>query len=176
MTVSRTGSAVTEGGESKRGLSTGSRTAQRFTDIGVKNTTITPMNWINTQDEPADQRGVSPVIGVILMVAVTVTLAAVVSTLVLGLNNDVEANPQASFGFDYSNTTLEITHEGGSTLDISRVDVLIGGESNSWNDTDGKISGGDSNTFNASSGEKVNIIWEGPNENSAIIGSYTVPS
>lgn len=134
------------------------------------------MNWINTQDEAADERGVSPVIGVILMVAVTVTLAAVVSTLVLGLTNEVETNPQASFGFDYNNNTLKITHEGGNTLDDARVSVLIDEEPKNWTEDDNKISGGDSETFPVSGGEKVNIVWEGPNEKSVILGSYTVPS
>lgn len=135
------------------------------------------MNWINSHNEAADQRGVSPVIGVILMVAVTVILAAVVSTLVLGMSNDVEANPQASFGFDYDGSgSLEITHEGGNALDDARVTVSIDGTANNWNEDGGKISGGDSETFTVTGGEKVNIVWQGQNDNSAILGSYTVPS
>jgi flagellin-like protein len=39
-------------------------------------------------------RGVSPVIGVILMLAVTVTLGAVAGTFVLNLGEDVESTPQ----------------------------------------------------------------------------------
>jgi len=37
-----------------------------------------------------DDRGVSPVIGVILMVAITVILAAVIGTFVLGLGDSLE--------------------------------------------------------------------------------------
>lgn len=48
----------------------------------------------------SEDRAVSPVIGVILMVAVTVILAAVVSMLVLGMGSDVETHPQASFSLD----------------------------------------------------------------------------
>jgi flagellin-like protein len=45
---------------------------------------------------------VSPVIGVILMVAITVILAAVIATFVLGLGEQVsETAPQASFSFDF---------------------------------------------------------------------------
>jgi flagellin-like protein len=44
---------------------------------------------------------VSPVIGVILMVAITVILAAVIATFVLGLGEQVsDTAPQASFSFD----------------------------------------------------------------------------
>jgi len=45
---------------------------------------------------------VSPVIGVILMVAITVILAAVIGTFVLGLGEQVQdTSPQASFSFEY---------------------------------------------------------------------------
>ncbi|MEF8885577.1 MAG: type IV pilin N-terminal domain-containing protein, partial [Haloarculaceae archaeon] len=49
-----------------------------------------------------DDDAVSPVIGVILMVAITVILAAVIATFVLGLGDQVSNTaPQASFGFDW---------------------------------------------------------------------------
>ncbi|MEF8887928.1 MAG: type IV pilin N-terminal domain-containing protein, partial [Haloarculaceae archaeon] len=42
-----------------------------------------------------EDRGVSPVIGVILMVAITVILAAVIATFVLGLGEQVsQTSPQ----------------------------------------------------------------------------------
>ena len=44
--------------------------------------------------------GVSPVIGVILMVAITVILAAVIGTFVLGLGDQVNQNAQAGVTFD----------------------------------------------------------------------------
>ncbi|SDJ63754.1 flagellin N-terminal-like domain-containing protein [Halovenus aranensis] len=51
---------------------------------------------------------VSPVIGVILMVAITVILAAVIATFVLGLGEQVsDTAPQASFNFDYNETQPE---------------------------------------------------------------------
>lgn len=42
-----------------------------------------------------DDRAVSPVIGVILMVAITVILAAVIGTFVLGLGGNLQQNAQA---------------------------------------------------------------------------------
>lgn len=45
-----------------------------------------------------DSSGVSPVIGVILMVAITVVLAAVIATFVLGLGESVsESQPSLNF-------------------------------------------------------------------------------
>jgi len=85
-----------------------------------------------------DDRAVSPVIGVILMVAITVILAAVIGTFVLGLGDQVQnTTPQASFGFDQSSedngsdtgthTVMTVTHETGDTLDESNVDISVNG-------------------------------------------------
>jgi flagellin-like protein len=73
----------------------------------------------------ADERAVSPVIGVILMVAITVILAAVIATFVLGLGDQVsERAPQAQFTFDYDGTDqIDITHDGGDSLDAGELNV-----------------------------------------------------
>ncbi|WP_077067764.1 type IV pilin [Haloarcula rubripromontorii] len=67
-----------------------------------------------------DDDAVSPVIGVILMVAITVILAAVIASFVLGLGDQAQqATPQASFSFDYEGgeqRALTITHDGGDTI------------------------------------------------------------
>jgi len=66
-----------------------------------------------------DDDAVSPVIGVILMVAITVILAAVIASFVLGLGDQAQqATPQASFSFDYSESdkNLKITHDGGDSI------------------------------------------------------------
>jgi len=90
-----------------------------------------------------DERAVSPVIGVILMVAITVILAAVIGTFVLGLGDQVQnTTPTASLGFDQSTvsgddsgtdttpieiTTVTITHESGNTLDSANIEVTANG-------------------------------------------------
>jgi flagellin-like protein len=72
-----------------------------------------------------DDDAVSPVIGVILMVAITVILAAVIASFVLGLGDQTQsATPQASFSFDYeSGTSLSITHDGGDTIQAEELYV-----------------------------------------------------
>jgi flagellin-like protein len=57
--------------------------------------------------EAGEDRAVSPVIGVILMVAITVILAAVIGTFVLGLGENVESNPSA--GIDVVNSSGGVT-------------------------------------------------------------------
>jgi len=88
-----------------------------------------------------DDRAVSPVIGVILMVAITVILAAVIGTFVLGLGDQVQdTTPRASFGFSTETvstqdggsdtatlTSVSITHESGDTIADSNLDVSVNG-------------------------------------------------
>jgi flagellin-like protein len=79
-----------------------------------------------------EDRAVSPVIGVILMVAITVILAAVIGTFVLGLGQNVQSTPSASFDFEFGETSddspeavsgitsstsvVNITHNGGDII------------------------------------------------------------
>jgi flagellin-like protein len=80
-----------------------------------------------------DDRAVSPVIGVILMVAITVILAAVIGTFVLGLGDQVsQTTPNASFQFDYDRNatgddTLEVAHGGGDTIPADEVNATVSG-------------------------------------------------
>jgi len=74
---------------------------------------------MNFKQLVADDDAVSPVIGVILMVAITVILAAVIGTFVLGLGENVQQNsPNAQFSFDYDNgsNTMDITHTSGEEV------------------------------------------------------------
>ena len=65
----------------------------------------------------ADDRAVSPVIGVILMVAITVILAAVIGTFVLGLGDQIGGSATAGVTVDGDNTsevTVTLTNTGTS--------------------------------------------------------------
>ena len=61
-----------------------------------------------------DDRAVSPVIGVILMVAITVILAAVIGTFVLGLGDSVQTNVQA--GASVSANPVDGSDDGTVTV------------------------------------------------------------
>jgi flagellin-like protein len=93
---------------------------------------------------------VSPVIGVILMVAITVILAAVIGTFVLGLGDQVQDTaPQASFTFDYEKDAnsggdvLDITHDGGDTISASSLNVSIADAENDGSGGAIEFGGGD---------------------------------
>jgi len=76
------------------------------------------MRYTETQK---DDSAVSPVIGVILMVAITVILAAVIGTFVLGLGENVEENAQAGVNFDYDSANEEVVI---NVVDPGNVDAL----------------------------------------------------
>ncbi len=66
------------------------------------------------------EEAVSPVIGVILMVAITVILAAVIAAFVFGLGGTTEKAPTASITVannpDTTGYDLKINHKGGNML------------------------------------------------------------
>ena len=75
----------------------------------------------------SDEKAVSPVIGVILMVAVTVILAAVIGAFVLGFGDSLsEPAPDAQIDFDYSasGNNIAVTHDGGQTLNADNTGFL----------------------------------------------------
>jgi FlaG/FlaF family flagellin (archaellin) len=80
-----------------------------------------------------DDSAVSTVIAVILMVAITVILAASIGTFVLGLADSVnDTAPQATFSFEYEQNesgsdVLIITHEGGDTIEGQNLNITSDG-------------------------------------------------
>ena len=82
-----------------------------------------PSNLFNSDD-----RAVSPVIGVILMVAITVILAAVIGTFVLGLGDslgDSQPTAQLDTSVDYSGNNITIEHNGGDSIDTDELTVIV---------------------------------------------------
>lgn len=101
----------------------------------------------------ADKRGVSPVIGVVLMVAVVVILAAVIGAFVLGLGGDQSQAPQASFSVDNG----DIIYEGGDPLDGGDIEITGAG---SGSGSGGELTAGD--TVGSVSGDgTVRVVYTG---------------
>jgi len=132
-----------------------------------------------------DDRAVSPVIGVILMVAITVILAAVIGSFVLGLGNSVQQTaPNANFQFDFQdngagNFTVTATHTGGDTVPASENLSINTTDSTfeSKNDFDPPVSAGESASIKNVSEGAVSVIWTAQNgENSQILADEQVPN
>jgi len=74
-----------------------------------------------------DEGAVSPVIGVILMVSVTVVLAAVIGAFVLGIGDKLgEPAPNAQIDFDYNSDdgVLDVNHDGGDSITADNTGTL----------------------------------------------------
>ncbi|MGZ0746682.1 type IV pilin [Haloparvum sp. AD34] len=134
-----------------------------------------------------DDRAVSPVIGVILMVAITVILAAVIGTFVLGLGDSLsESAPQATYDWSQNSTSnpIEVTvsHTGGDSIDASTVSASSTGDlsntsaAENWTDAD-TITAGDSWTLDnsASSGDEITVTWtSSEGGSSSVLTEYEV--
>jgi flagellin-like protein len=129
-----------------------------------------------------DDSAVSPVIGVILMVAITVILAAVIGSFVLNLGGSLQQSaPQANFDFDYneSGTNVTITHTSGDTIDPARLSV--NSTSNNYPVTQASDIGAgdvivDSKDYAGGEGETLRVVWQSQSgDNSATLGESEVP-
>jgi len=148
------------------------------------------------RDLLTDDDAVSPVIGVILMVAITVILAAVIATFVLGLGESVSNTaPQASFSTNYdsspsagtdsfgdtvNNGLLTVTHSGGDSLEAPNLFVTGGDASGRkvWSDvfaTGSVISAGNSVDYAVSADDIVRIVWDNSKGNSAELDRWEGP-
>lgn len=87
-----------------------------------------------------EDRAVSPVIGVILMVAITVILAAVIGAFVIGIGGEQDNAPTASIDFsqDVGEDEITVQHESGETLDAQEITIQVDTDdgSNTFDNTD----------------------------------------
>lgn len=93
---------------------------------------------------PATDRGVSSVISVVLMVAITVVLAGLLGTVALSMGEELrEPAPRESFAVSYSplgegradDAYLNVTHVGGESVDGRSVYIVDGdGNEVAWAD------------------------------------------
>ena len=137
-----------------------------------------------------DDEAVSPVIGVILMVAITVILAAVIGTFVLGIGQDQQTTPQATFEFDYDSNTPElvITHTGGDSFtseNSKKLETKMSGSTSpsfssggDWDVASGDVSAGDSVTMtNPQPSETVRLVWTGPSgDKTQTVADFNIPN
>lgn len=89
---------------------------------------------MSTRTNDADQRGVAPVIGIVLLIGITVMLAATVATFAFGLEDETTQGeiPTMAVNFDYSSGSsdeLDIEHKSGEVIDRSNLHVSIQGAS-----------------------------------------------
>ena len=117
-----------------------------------------------------DDDAVSPVIGVILMVAITVILAAVIAAFVLGLGDSSDVGPSVSFDYDYDQTDEDLTITVSSGDEFTAANVEFQGENfddvgNSWDQNStaepgSSVTAGDrANLDNVDTDFELDITW-----------------
>jgi len=109
-------------------------------------------------ERPDDERGVSPVIGVILMVAITVILAAVIASFVLGFGSSTSQS--ATAGVEVDNTNVTVISLGDNAEGVACINPSNGNTTN----TSMSVGG----TMNCTAGDNVVAIGSDGAENSTI--------
>lgn len=131
-----------------------------------------------------DDRAVSPVVGVALLIAIAVILAVVIGAVVLNLGPGGANAPSVDAAADYdeTNASITITHRGGDPLNTD--EIVLRDESGNTEPltdqadsslSDGKLTAGESfqvvgselNGLN--SNETVTVVWEAPNGDKTIV-------
>ncbi len=109
--------------------------------------------------------GVSPVVGVILMVAITVILAAVIAAFVLG-QSEIESIPQASVIIDLvaspnvnSQYWINLSHNGGDTFYLNDIRLIISNADKLEQITIDPVTTASTTTLSA--GDKINFLIDG---------------
>jgi len=99
-----------------------------------------------------DDAAVSPVVGVVLMVGITVILATTTAAFVLGTGGTTDNTaPQADFTYEYSPSgtgQLTMLYEEGDDLDPSNIEVRVAsGQIRRVSSATGSPSGGSASSF-----------------------------
>jgi flagellin-like protein len=103
------------------------------------------LNKLRTESD----RAVSPVIGVILMVAITVILAAVIGAFVLEIGDQQQTAPSVSFTTEQQDayyrsatnnkanmTLVRISHSSGDNVQYQNLDIMSNGNDSTWSPLD----------------------------------------
>ena len=124
-----------------------------------------------------EERAVSPVIGVILMVAITVILAAVIGAFVLGLGGETQETPQVSLSFSGDADEVTVAHRGGDTLDTDDLELrgsAVTDGPDDWPENGDTFGAGDEQVIDSGLEEgTLNVIWTGGSDD-AVLGSFDV--
>ncbi|WP_276254601.1 type IV pilin N-terminal domain-containing protein [Halomontanus rarus] len=126
-----------------------------------------------------EERAVSPVIGVILMVAITVILAAVIAAFVLDLGQSQGASPQAGLSVDEDSsgdvTKVQITSINRlDSIEIQGSGCTVDGSSSTTGDSTGTNdwSNGDSGNSNPEVGDIAGLNSGCSSGDLTIVGTY----
>lgn len=120
------------------------------------------------------QRGVSPLVGTVLLIALTVTTATVVAAVTLETGQTLEADdpwleaadaPDADFAFTPTGDQLLVEHAGGEPVDGDRLTV---GDADPWS---GTVTEGDTATVERT--DHVTVEWHADTPETVVLAEYS---
>lgn len=125
------------------------------------------------QKKDQNPDAVSPVVGVMLMLVVTIIIAAVVSAFAGGVSQSTPKAPQVNLGAEVRNNSyILIDHEGGDTLNPSTITLKTYIPSGKYKDMSYKVDltkavyletndplKGGSSAHTIQTGDKIKINW-----------------
>lgn len=122
---------------------------------------------------PRSRRGISPVIGTVLLVAIVVLLATTSAYIVFGLTEEREPAPEVTFEFEPADPPAgyELTLTNGEKLDGEK--VRLRGAANEDALAHRDLLAGDSVTVFPTD-ERVELVWFGENGSSYVLREFGV--
>lgn len=122
---------------------------------------------MNPNKVVSGERAVSPVVGATLLIGITVILASVIGTVVLGTGVGPAETPEVTLSFEVTDSDeIELRHEGGEPLDADEIVVV--------DETGAELDGLDSDlatgerqpiVVDSSGVERISVIWQDPESN-----------
>lgn len=112
-----------------------------------------------------EERGVSPVVGAILLIAITVIVAGTISVFVLGTGTP-EEQPTANIrfsGLENGVSSFDVEHHGGDSIAYSDMTLYKNGEELSGFSGDGFFEVPENNTVDGVSvvtGDKIALVHD----------------
>jgi flagellin-like protein len=130
-----------------------------------------------TEGVRGDRRGVSSVVAVLLMVAITVILASVVAVFVLDIGgNATQTSPQMGWEYDYNGGNVEATLVSGDAVDVEYLSVKGSACSHSLTGS-GTVDAGTTLQIGngcPTSGVSITVVWDSPEDDTtAIVGEFS---
>ncbi|NLV05397.1 type IV pilin [Haloarcula rubripromontorii] len=119
----------------------------------------------------------------LILIPVIIIVAAVIASFVLGISSgggDVAVAPQASFSFEYEQTTDDVvavvTHDGGDTISAEQLTIEVtDGATVEWDDDDGEVTVGDQSSVSVEGGAEVSLVWHGDDQ-TTVLARSTAPA
>nr|AGF93070.1 membrane/secreted protein [uncultured organism] len=120
------------------------------------------------------EKGISPVVGTILLVAVTVIIAGTIAAFVMGLGTPSETPTASITASDNTETDgfITVTHEGGDALEPSKLRMTVdAGDSSAVLEGDGGSDGDFTVWYSLDGQDKFSVGYDATIDDSATVDS-----